>query len=125
MTGRPVEGEDLPDVFPGGCPTPAAAILNDQAAVDQHDTHRPVRMLTPGPGHSMRLAIEVSMPLQPSHIKPLHLVQRGACPLLPIPLARARTTDTPHSCQFLVVIITEMTWLYLPKLLIIDCKMLS
>jgi len=74
MAGCPVEGDDLPHVFPGVRPTPAAAILNDQAAVDQRDTHSPVWLLTPGPGHPIGLAIEVSMPMQPADIKPLHLV---------------------------------------------------
>src|SRR5215510_3134696 len=113
MTGRPVEGDDLPNVFPGVRPTPAAAILKDQTAVDQRDTHRPVRLLTPGPGHPMGLAIEVSMPMQPANIKPLHLVKRWACPLPPIPPARARATHIVHSRWFLVEIIRETGYLYL------------
>jgi len=33
MTGRPLQENDLPDVFPGVRPTLAAAILDDEAAV--------------------------------------------------------------------------------------------
>jgi hypothetical protein len=103
----PVQRDDLAY----GLPVPTA----DPVAIRQHhvfrlqsEQERANLLLSARPGHPMGPAIEVSLPMELSHIKSVDFLQRGACALPAVPLPRARATHTPHSCQFLVEIIREI-----------------
>jgi hypothetical protein len=72
----------------------------------------------------MGAAVEVPIPMEPAHIKPVDFLQRGACPLPPIPPARTRTTHLLHSCRFLVEIIREIYLSAAKIFLTTGCKIL-